>query len=80
MKLVTALCILLFMAGISFAGSNATSIEIRNEKFKVAQSYCGMCADKASACRIRCNGSGACIQGCDDDYLDCIEQNCRRRY
>jgi hypothetical protein len=79
MKLVTALCMLLFMAGISFA-ENATSIEIKNGKFRVAQSYCGMCADKASACRIKCNGSGTCIQGCDDGLRDCIDQNCRRRY
>ena len=80
MKPVTALWLLLLMADTSFADSNATSPKIRNGKFSVAQSYCAMCADQATACRIKCNGSGTCIQACDDAYLDCIDQNCRRRY
>jgi hypothetical protein len=79
-KLVAALCLLLFMTGTSLANPNATIIEIKGGKFRVAQSYCGMCADKASACRIGCNGSGTCIQACDDDYRNCVDQNCRRRY
>ena len=80
MKMIAGLCILLFMTGTSLADPNATRIEIKNGKFRVAQSYCGMCADKASACRITCNGSGTCIQACDDDYRNCVDQNCRRRY
>jgi hypothetical protein len=80
MKLLTALYILVLTTSASRADPNATSIEIRNGKFEVAQSYCAMCADQASACRIACNGSGACIQACDDNLRDCIEQNCRRRY
>jgi hypothetical protein len=80
MKIVTALYILFFMTGVSFAENNATSLKLRNGKFIVAQSYCGMCADKATACRIKCNGSGTCIQACNDDFLDCVDQNCRRRY
>ncbi len=72
MKFVTALCLLPFMAGISFADNNATSLKLRNGNFKVAQSHCGMCADNATACRIKCNGSGTCIQACDDAFRDCI--------
>ena len=80
MKLVIAPCMLLLMTGISFAGGNATSLKLRNGNFVVAQSYCGMCADNATACRIKCSGSGTCIQACDDAFRDCVEQNCRRRY
>jgi len=80
MKLITALCIQLLMVGASIADINATSLTIKNGKFIVAQSYCGMCADAATACRIKCNGSGTCIQACDDDFRDCVDQNCRRRY
>jgi hypothetical protein len=80
MKTVAAFCLLLVMTGAAFADSNATGLKIKDGKFIVAQSYCGMCADNASACRIKCNGAGTCIQACDDDYRLCVEQNCRRRY
>jgi hypothetical protein len=80
MKLLTALWILVLLTSTSLAEPNATSIEIKNGKFRVAQSYCAMCADKSSACRIACNGSGTCIQACDDDYRNRTDQNCRRRY
>ena len=79
MKLGAALCILFLMTGLSFAENSATSLTIRNGRFVVAQSYCGMCADKATACRLKCNGSGTCLQACDDDYQDCVNQNCSRR-
>jgi len=79
MKLVAALCILFLMTGISLAENSATRLTIRNGTFVVAQSYCGMCADKATACRIKCNGSGTCLQSCDDGYQDCVNQNCERR-
>ena len=80
MKLLTALWMLVITTCASLANPNATSIEMKNGKFRVAQSYCAMCADKASTCRIGCNGSGLCIQACNDEFRDCIEQNCRRRY
>jgi hypothetical protein len=80
MKLLTAICILVLATSASLANPNATRLDITNGKFRVAQSYCAMCADKASSCRIGCNGSGRCIQACDDDYRNCVEQNCRRRY
>jgi hypothetical protein len=80
MKLLTAMWILVLLTSTSWAEPNATSIEIKNGKFRVAQSYCAMCADKASACRVACNGSGTCIQVCNDALRDCIEENCRRRY
>ena len=80
MKPVTALCILFFLTGTSFAGKDVTSLRLRNGKFVVAQTYCGLCADNATACRVKCNGSGTCIQACDDAFRECRDQNCRRRY
>jgi hypothetical protein len=79
MKMLSALSIMVLTTSASLANLNATRIEIKNGKFRVAQSYCAMCADKASACRVACNGSGSCIQACDDDQRNCIDQNCRRR-
>ena len=75
MRLLAALCLLLLATELSFAENTATSLKLRNGTFVVAQSYCGMCADKATACRIACNGSGTCIQACDNDYRDCADQN-----
>jgi hypothetical protein len=80
MKLAATFCILFLIVGISFADNNATNLRLKNGKFVVAQSYCGMCADNATGCRVKCNGSGACIQACDDSFRDCVDQNCRRRY
>ena len=80
MKLGAALCLLCLTTSLSFADNNATSLKLKNGKFLVAQSYCGMCANNATTCRIKCNGSGTCIQACDDDYRICVDQNCRRRY
>ena len=80
MKPVTALCMLFLMTGASLAENNATNLKFRNGKFVVAQTYCGLCADNATACRVKCNGSGTCIQACDDAFRDCVDQNCRRRY
>ena len=45
---------------------------------KVAQSYCAICGNQRTDCVLRCNGSGACIQSCDDDYQLCVERACRR--
>ena len=41
----------------------------------VAQSYCGICAEANTSCRLGCNGAGACIQACNDHYRDCLRQN-----
>ena len=46
----------------------------------IAQSYCAMCADDRTACIIKCNGAGACIQACDDDFRLCRERACYRRW
>jgi MinD superfamily P-loop ATPase len=45
-----------------------------------AQSYCAMCAEDRTACTIKCNGAGACIQACDNDFLLCRERACGRRW
>ncbi len=80
MKSVTALCMLFLMTNTSFAENRATNLEIRNGQFVVAQNYCALCADNATACRVKCNGSGTCVQACDDAERECHDQNCRRRY
>ena len=79
MRCVTALGILLIMTSTSWADSNAGRFRIENGKIVVAQSYCGMCADSRASCQLGCNGAGACIQTCDDQYRDCREQNCGSR-
>jgi hypothetical protein len=78
MKCVMALGMLFLMTSTSLANANASRFRIENGKIIVAQSYCGMCADNRTSCRLACNGAGACIQACDDQYRDCREQNCRR--
>jgi hypothetical protein len=44
----------------------------------IAQSYCAICGNDRTDCVLRCNGSGACIQNCDNDYRICVERACRR--
>ena len=46
----------------------------------IAQSYCAMCADDRTACTLKCNGAGACIQACNDDFRLCRERACNRRW
>ena len=79
MRLVIAALTLLSMSGISLADAPATRFKIENGRIVVAQSYCGMCFDNATACRLGCNGAGTCIQACDDMLRDCREQNCGAR-
>jgi hypothetical protein len=79
MRCVTALGILLIMTSTSWADSNAGRFRIENGRLIVAQSYCGMCADAATSCRLGCNGSGTCIQACDDQLRECRWQNCGSR-
>jgi hypothetical protein len=79
MKFISAAIVLISMCGASLADGNASRFKIENGRFIVAQSYCGMCADSATSCRLACNGAGACIQACDDKLRDCREQNCGTR-
>jgi hypothetical protein len=78
MKLISALGMLLCMYGTSLADINATRLRNENGKIIVAQSYCGMCANTNTSCRLACNGAGTCIQACDDQNRECARQNCRR--
>jgi|GraSoi_2013_60cm_1033757.scaffolds.fasta_scaffold25882_4 hypothetical protein len=80
MKFPAAAVILLTMCGLSLADDNASRVRIENGKIIVAQSYCGMCDESATSCRLACNGSGTCLQACDDKLRDCREQNCGARY
>ncbi|QOZ59568.1 hypothetical protein XH86_13120 [Bradyrhizobium guangdongense] len=73
---------LLFPAALLHVGpadAQATRLRVEHGKFIVAQSYCGMCTDVRTACVLKCNGAGGCIQRCDDEFLYCREQNCGRR-
>ena len=81
MRFLIAAITVLSMSGASLADKNASQFRIDNGKIILAQSYCGICFDNATACRLACNGSGTCIQACDDALRDCREQNCgfRRR-
>jgi len=78
MKCVIALAMLFLMTSTSSADANVNRFRMENGKIIVAQSYCAMCADSATSCRLRCNGSGTCIQACDDQYRECARENCRR--
>ena len=81
MKFMIAAVTFLSMSGAALAEDNASRFRIDNGRIVVAQSYCGMCDSSATACRLACNGAGACIQACDYQLRDCREQNCgyRRR-
>jgi hypothetical protein len=80
MKFAAAAAIWFSMCGVSLADNNAGRFKIQNGKIIVAQSYCRMCDESATACRLACNGSGTCLQACDDKLRDCREQNCGARY
>jgi hypothetical protein len=73
------LCVLLLTAGEAWAATNATQLKFVNGKIVVAQSRCQMCDDQRTDCVVRCNGSGACIQSCNDDYQLCTERACQDR-
>jgi hypothetical protein len=77
MKYVAGLGILLLIAGPSFA--DASRFRIENGKVVIAQSACGICDNNRTSCVLACNGGGACIQACDNQYMDCTRENCRRR-
>lgn len=81
MKFMIAAFALVWMGAPALASDNANRFKIEGGRIILAQSYCGMCFDAATACRLACNGSGTCIQACDDQLRDCREQNCglRRR-
>jgi hypothetical protein len=79
MRFIAAVVMILSMCVASLADSNASRFEIENGRVIVAQNYCGMCADSATSCRLGCNGSGTCIQACDDKLRECRQQNCGSR-
>jgi hypothetical protein len=71
---------LLAMTSTSFADGNARGFKIENGKIVNAQNACGICGNSRTSCVLACNGAGTCIQACDDQYRDCVVENCRRRY
>ena len=80
MKFVAAAAILFSMCGVSLADNDASRFKIENGNIIIAQSYCGICNDSATSCRLACNGSGTCLQACDEKLRICREQNCGARY
>ncbi len=79
MRLITATVIAVLMWETSLAAGGATHIKFENGNLVVVQNYCAICVDNATACRLACNGSGTCIQACDDKLKECREQNCGAR-
>jgi len=79
MKFVTVAGVLLLLSGASAAETKASLIQAKSRAIVVAQSYCAMCADSNTSCRLTCNGSGTCIQACDDQLRECRRQNCESR-
>jgi hypothetical protein len=79
MKFIGAAVMMLSICGASLADGNDSRFEIKDGRIIVAQSYCALCADSATSCRLGCNGSGTCIQACDDRFRECREQNCGSR-
>lgn len=79
MKYLVAAFAVLLLNGVALADDNASRFKIENGRIVVAQSYCGICFDNATACRLGCNGSGTCIQSCDNALRDCRDQNCGLR-
>jgi hypothetical protein len=69
--------VILVLLAIAFALSGPVASGARFGKIRTAQSYCAICGNDRVACITRCNGSGTCIQNCDDDYRLCIERACR---
>jgi hypothetical protein len=80
MRFMIAAFALLSMDGVTLADNNSSRFKIDNGRVILAQSYCRICADNATACRLACNGAGTCIQACDDRLRECREQNCGLRY
>jgi hypothetical protein len=70
---------MLVASGPVLAASNATALQFVDGKIVVAQSYCRICGDQRTECVLRCNGAGACVQNCDNDYQLCTERACRDR-
>jgi hypothetical protein len=80
MRYIAGLGMLLVMISTSFADGNASRrFRIENGKIVIAQSACQICDNNRTSCVLACNGGGACIQACDDQYIDCARENCRRR-
>ena len=80
MKLMIAAFTILSVSGAALADNAASQFKVQNGRIIVAQSYCGICFDNATTCRLGCNGAGTCIQACDDRLRECREQNCGSRY
>lgn len=80
MRLIFAAAVVwLSMGGLAAAeGANRSTFE--KGRMKLVQSYCAICSDNATTCRLACNGAGTCLQACDVQLRQCREQNCGGRY
>ena len=66
MKFLIAVATILSMSAVSLADNNATQFKIDNGQIIVAQTYCRIFSTTLRLVACSCNGSGTCIQACDD--------------
>jgi hypothetical protein len=70
--------LLLMLSEALGAESTYTNLRNHSQRVIIAQSFCAICKDERTYCVLKCNGSGTCIQICDDDYRLCVERACGR--
>lgn len=78
MKSLT-LVVTLLASGWAFSDADASALKFANGRIVVAQSYCALCESQHTECVLKCNGAGACIQNCDNDFQLCRERACQFR-
>lgn len=78
MRMVLVLVAILALVGKVAGAEQPPANSNFSRGTKIAQSYCAICGNQRTDCVIKCDGSGACIQSCDDDYRLCVERACRR--
>jgi hypothetical protein len=78
MRIALALMAFVFMLSEALSVEQTASNPRIMRGTTIAQSYCAICGNDRTNCVVNCNGSGACIQNCDNDYRLCVERACRR--
>lgn len=78
MRIALALVGLVLLLSEAVGSEQQSTQASLGQPLKVAQSYCAICGNDRMSCVLRCNGSGACVQNCDNDYRLCVERACRR--
>jgi hypothetical protein len=76
--IIGMLGIALLLGDAARAEPIARNLRTGQKHIVLAQSFCAVCKDNRTYCVIKCNGSGICIQNCDNDYRLCAERACAR--